>query len=48
MCRVLAMYPAVPIGPMEAAERADRTNRECSPDKRAVDRIPTFTWSDLS
>jgi len=42
------MYPAVPISPTEVTERADKTVRVCSPNKRAVDRIPIFTSSVLS
>lgn len=42
------MYPAVPISPTEVADRADKTDRVCSPNKRAVERIPIFTSSVLS
>ena len=42
------MYPAVPISPTEVVERADKTDRVCWPNKRAVDLIPIFTSSVLS
>ena len=46
--RVSVMYPAVPMSPTEVTERADKADRVCSPNKRAVDRIPIFTSSVLS
>ena len=42
------MYPAVPISPTEVTERADKADRVCSPNKRAVERIPIVTSSVLS
>ena len=48
MDRVSAIYPAVPMSPTEVADRADNAERVCSPNKRAVDRIPILTSSVLS